>query len=728
MRIVESEIESEVEGQIERVIYRNESGYTVATIRDTSYGLLTVVGNLFCINPGECLRLKGQWRNHPRYGNQFEIVSYEHIFPVTTAGIEKYLSSGLIKGIGPVMSKRIVEKFGVDTLKIIDSSVYRLKEVEGIGETRVEIIRKAWNEQKEIREVMIFLQGHGVSPSYATKIYNTYGKNSIKVVKENPYRLIYDISGIGFLTADRIARSVGIPEDSTIRIEAGIFYILSRATENGHVCLPYKSLITDCKDLLSIDIDDDIIVKVLETITLNNKLVVENHTDQVMVYLAGLHRCETGIVNRLKDIISSSKNIERSDKDRIIEQVQKELRITLTRKQLQAVRESVDKKVLIITGGPGTGKTTIINVIASVYETMGMTVFLCAPTGRASKRIAEATGYEAKTIHRMLEYNPQERKFRKNEHNPIEADLIIVDESSMIDTTLMYHLLKAIPDSSTLILVGDVDQLPSVGPGNVLKDIIDSEVVPVVRLDEIFRQSENSLIILNAHRINKGEMPYLSYRERQNRDFYFYEISDPEDVLRRIVQLCKYEIPSSFGYDPVDDIQVLTPMYKGIVGALNLNTELQKQLNDSKDELIRDGRVLKVGDKVMHTKNNYVKDVYNGDIGRITYIDKELQKVIISYDGRTVTYEYSELDEITLAYAISVHKSQGSEYPVVIMPVMTQHYILLQRNLLYTGITRGKDMVVLIGTKKSIAIAVRNNNPQRRYTLLKSRLVEGYFL
>ncbi|MEW6418647.1 MAG: ATP-dependent RecD-like DNA helicase [Nitrospirota bacterium] len=727
----------EIEGQIERITYYNEeNNYTVAQMKILERNdLITVVGNLLSVNPGEVLKITGQWHTHPRYGQQFKILSYESVVPATARGIERYLGSGLIKGIGPVMSKRLVSKFGVDTLNIIETDIQRLREVDGIGDHRIEIIQKAWEGQKEIRDVMIFLQGYGVSPTYAAKIYKQYGKDSVTVVKENPYRLAQDIFGIGFITADKIAEKIGIPKDSRIRAEAGILYVLHQLSEDGHVYYPYEPLIEECKKILQVE--RDIIVDAFGKIASDKKIIVEDLFDKLKaclnqedirknnkaVYLAKFYISEVGIADNLKTLFNFPKKLRPFDKDKAIEWVQKELKINLAEKQIQAVKESLEKKALIITGGPGTGKTTIINAIIKIYRRLGQRVLLAAPTGRATKRMSEATGYEAKTLHRLLEYSPKEGRFKRDNDNPLEADLIVIDETSMVDTILMHHFLKAVPNEATLILVGDVDQLPSVGPGNVLKDIIDSGSVPTVRLDEIFRQSKESLIIVNAHRVNNGKMPVFGHSREHPQDFYFFELEEPEKVLEKVIQLCKDKIPSRFGYNAVNDIQVLTPMHKGIIGASNLNTELQRQLNPSKDEFTRGGKVFKVGDKVMQIRNNYDKDVYNGDIGRITSIDRELQEVTVDYDGRPVSYEYPELDEIVLAYAISVHKSQGSEYPVIVMPVLTQHYVLLQRNLLYTGITRGKKMVVLVGTKKAIAIAIRNNKPLKRYTLLKERLL-----
>ncbi len=722
---------SEIEGQIERITYRNEeNSYTIAKMKvGGRHDLVTVVGNLLSVSPGEVLKLKGEWHNHPKFGEQFKITSYESVVPATVKGVQRYLGSGLIKGIGPVMARRLVERFGLDTLAVIETDIKRLHEVDGIGEKRVEMIGKAWNDQKEIRDVMLFLQGHEVSPGYGAKIYKQYGKESIKVVQENPYRLATDIFGIGFITADRIAEKLGISRESRIRAEAGILYVLQQLSDDGHVYYPYEPLIEECGKILGLE--RDVIVRAFGKIAEEKKIVIEDlNTEEIRennkgVYLSKLHACEVGIANKLKTLMQFPKQLRTFDRDKAIEWVQGEQKIQLAESQQRAVREAIEKKVMVVTGGPGTGKTTIINSIIRIYERLGQRVMLAAPTGRAAKRMQEATGHEAKTIHRLLEFSPKEGRFKRDEENPLGADLLAIDETSMMDTVLMYHFLKAVPREATLILVGDVDQLPSVGAGNVLKDMIDSGSIPTVRLAEIFRQAKESMIIVNAHRVNSGEMPLVARDGCLHQDFFFFEVEEPEKAVEKIIELCGEKIPRRFHYRSVEDIQVLTPMHRGAAGASNLNTELQKCLNPSTDEFTRGGKTLKVGDKVMQIRNNYDKEVFNGDTGRITRIDLEEQEVVVDYDGRSVAYDYPDLDEIVLAYAVSVHKSQGSEYPVVVIPILTQHYMLLQRNLLYTAITRGKKIVVLVGTKKAIAIAVKNNKPQRRYTLLKDRLMKS---
>jgi len=731
----------EIRGQIERITYYNEeNGYTIAKVKvQGRMDLVTIVGNIVSLIPGELLKLNGFWDNHPRYGEQFKVVSYESLMPATVRGVEKYLGSGMIKGIGPVTAKRLVSKFGVDTLSIIDNDIERLSEVSGIGEKRIDMIRNAWEEQKDIRDVMVFLQGNGVSPAYAIKIYKHYGKDSVKTVSENPYRLAMDIFGIGFITADKIAEKLGIPKDSQTRIEAGILYVLNQLSDDGHVYYPYNLLLKECGRIL--EVEEELIPPALESVCAQKKIVIEqcetcsgNCTTQSnrpsssqredwAVYLARFYVAEVGIARQLISIATAPKQLRLINIEQAIDWVQTSLNIRLSERQIEAVKDSINSKVMVITGGPGTGKTTIINSVIKIYKKMGQKILLAAPTGRAAKRMTEATGHEARTLHRLLEYAPGSGSFKRNETNPLDADLIIIDETSMVDSILMYHFLKAVSLKATLIFVGDVDQLPSVGAGCVLKDIINSKRIPTVVLDQIFRQSRESMIVVNAHRINKGELPFFKSDETRLKDFYFFFIEDPEKVLEKIVQLCRDIIPARFHFHPLDDIQVLTPMHKGTVGVASLNAVLQRELNKRKEEVVRGGKVFKVGDKVIQLRNNYDKDIYNGDIGRVVNIDGETQEMIVDYDGRRVRYEFSELDEVVLAYAISVHKSQGSEYPAVIIPVLTQHYMLLQRNLIYTGITRGKKLVVMIGTKKALAIAINNNKPQKRYTMLRERLM-----
>ncbi|MBW1868093.1 MAG: ATP-dependent RecD-like DNA helicase [Deltaproteobacteria bacterium] len=719
---------TDLEGQIERITYTNEeNGFTIAKLK--VYGrpdLVTVVGNLMAPTPGEILKLKGEWTNHPKYGQQFKIIHYKTTVPASVYGIQKYLGSGLIKGIGPVMAKRIVKTFGEQTLDIIEDEIDKLEQVTGIGRKRIKMIRKAWDDQKEIRDVMLFLQGHGVSSGYATKIFKQYGDRSIQVVKENPYRLATDIFGIGFVTADHIAERLGFDKNSQLRSEAGILYVLHQLADEGNVYFPFEPLIDKCKEIL--EVEGEIIVKAVDTIANDRKIVVEKINERTgelketnRVYLTKFHVTETGIASRIKALLKTPKSIRNFDSSKAASWVQEQLSIDLAENQVQALRSASENKIMVITGGPGTGKTTIINALLKIFSGLKVRIMLAAPTGRAAKRMSEATGYEAKTIHRLLEYSIRKGGFQKDDEHPLDCDLIIVDEASMIDTILMYHLLKAIPLKATFILVGDVNQLPSVGAGNVLRDIIASGIIPVVRLNEIFRQAKESQIIVNAHKINNGLLPYPTPSGPKD-DFYFIEQEDPENVLRIILELVSDRVPRRFGFDPVNDIQVLSPMHKGTVGAGNLNLELQRQLNPNEDGVTRGNRAFRTGDKVMQIKNNYDKEVFNGDIGRITRIDPELREVDISFDGGNVPYDFTDLDEIVLAYAVSVHKSQGSEYPVIIIPLLTQHYMLLQRNLIYTAITRGKKLVIVVGTRKALAIGVKNDKTRKRYTFLEQRL------
>ena len=719
---------TQLQGQIERITYVNEeNGFTIAKVRiQGRRQLATVVGNMVSPTPGEILNMRGEWVKHPRYGEQFKVSHFESQAPSSIYGIQKYLGSGLIRGIGPVMAERIVEKFGEDTLDMIENNPEKLFQVAGVGKKRIELIKVAWEEQRDIREVMLFLQSHGVSSGYATKIFKQYGGQSIAVVQENPYRLALDIFGIGFIIADSIAEKLGFSKDSELRAEAGTLYVLNSLTEEGHIYYPYESLVEKCQSTL--DVNRDVIVKALATVSMEKRIVIEDSSEEIdefkpnqkEVYPATLHHCEVGIAQNLKLLTSTAKAVRKIDTPKAIGWVQTQLAITLAGRQIQAVSSALEDKVMVITGGPGTGKTTIINAILKIFGKLPVQVMMAAPTGRAAKKMHEATGHQAKTIHRMLEYSIQKGGFQRNESNPLKCDLLIVDEASMIDSVLMHHLLKAVPPRATLVLVGDINQLPSVGPGNVLRDIIASGSVPVVELIEIFRQAQESSIVVNAHRINRGLLP--KHGKRLLEDFYLLEQEDPEEVLRIIMELIQERIPKRFGFDPLNDIQVLTPMHRGTVGAENLNIELQSALNPGSDEITRGGRTFRINDKVMQIKNNYEKGVFNGDIGRITKINPESQQVFISFDNRNVVCEYSELDEIVLAYAISVHKSQGSEYPAVIIPILMQHYLLLQRNLIYTAITRARKLVVMVGTQKALSTGVKNDKTRRRYTSLRRRL------
>ena len=720
---------AQLKGHIERVTFSSDkSGFSVCKLKVRGErDLVTIVGNMVNPVPGEFVELEGKWITHPKFGNQLQIEQYKTLVPATQLGIQKYLGSGLIKGIGPVMAKRIVKRFGTQSLEIIEKNIPMLSQVEGIGKKRIEMIQTAWEEQKEVRTVMLFLQSHGVSTAYAAKIFKTYGQDSIHIVKENPYRLSRDIFGIGFITADNIAQKLGMEKHAPQRIEAGLEYVLHKLSDDGHVCYPYNELCQKIQQML--EVEKPLVLKAVADSFSADRIVIEDSNEtiqgfeenQKLVFLKKFYVCETGIVYNLQRLKKSSKSVRKIDSNKAIEWVKGKIKIRLAEKQAEAVKKSLEEKVLIITGGPGTGKTTIINAIIKILKKAGAKILLAAPTGRAAKRMSEATWERARTIHRMLDYSMKKAGFKKNNKNQLKCDVLIIDEASMIDTVLMHHLLKAVPRKATLILVGDVNQLPSVGPGNVLNDLIISEAFGIVTLDTIFRQAKKSLIVVNAHRINKGMFPVVA-NDNKKSNFYFVQKEEPEDVLNTIIDLVQNRIPNKFGCDPVDDIQVLTPMHRGVVGASNLNHELQKILNSNKVMIQRGNREFKVSDKVMQIKNNYDKHTYNGDIGRIMSINFIDQKVMINFDGRDVEYDFFSLDEIVHAYAVSVHKSQGSEYPVVIIPVVIQHYILLQRNLLYTAVTRGKKLVVLVGTKKALAMAINTVKSSKRHTRLWHRL------
>lgn len=704
-----------------------ENGYTVAKIKiRCRRELVTVVGNTTSPLPGQILKMKGEWANHPKFGEQFKSVFCECSVPATSAGIQKYLGSGLIKGIGPVMAKRIVSRFRDDTLDVIENQTDKLTEVEGIGEKRIEMIKNAWQEQKEIHQVMLFLQSHGVSATYATKIFKTYGNDSIQVVQENPYRLATDIFGIGFVTADKIAQKLGFSIESEFRIQAGILYVLHQLSDEGHVYYPRQELISKCVEVL--EVSSSLVDNALAHLNADHKVVIENlaasEEGQIReaIYLAKYHFSETSIAKKIKRLLQAPKSICQVDTAKALDWVQKTYSISLAEKQAQAVRKALQDKLLVITGGPGTSKSFLLNAILRIVSKMQAKVLLAAPTGRAAKRMNEVTGFEAKTIHRLLEFDFQKKGFKKDEEYPLNCDLLIIDEMSMVDTILMHHLLKAVRLDTTLIMVGDVHQLSSVGAGNVLKDIINSGAVPVVELNEIFRQARESSIIVNAHLINQGQFPRLKPRQDKLDDFFFMQEEDPEKVLEKIKFIVTERIPKRFKLDPVTDVQIISPMNKGVVGVSNLNTRLQEYLNPGGQELVRGGKTFREGDKVMQIKNNYDKEVFNGDIGKIIKLDLEMQEMKVRFEDRVVACEYADLDELVLAYAVSIHKSQGSDYPAVVIPLLTQHYIMLQRNLIYTGITRGKKLMVAIGTKKALAIAVNNAKTQQRYTFLAGRL------
>ena len=724
---------------VERITYQNpENGYTVLKCAaKNEKDLVTVVGNLLDVSVGSVLLIDGNWKIDSKYGRQFTAQSWEETLPATVFGIEKYLGSGLIKGVGPKFAGRIVRKFGTETIDVIENDIERLREVEGIGQKRIQKIHESWERQKEIKNVMLFLQGHGVSTSFAAKIYRQYGNDSIVKMKENPYCLADDIWGIGFKTADSIAQKLGFEKNAQVRVRSGILYTLSNLADEGHVFAKKDQLVKTAQDLL--EAEEQTVLAVIEQMVEAQDLIAQNVVPQEVsggfqaLYLPAFYYAETGTAAKLKRLMeapasdrlwqqltAARKKTGNNELSIDVEKIQQKVQMQYDEVQESAIRKAAISKIMVMTGGPGTGKTTTAQGIIAAYRAFGLKILLAAPTGRAAKRMSEATGMEAKTIHRLLEYKPPEG-YQKNEDNPLEGDVLIVDECSMIDIILMNSLLKAIPLGMRLILVGDIDQLPSVGAGNVLRDIIDSDVIPVVRLTRIFRQAQTSRIIMNAHRINEGKMPDIS--NGSNTDFFFMEQEDPEQAVALITQLVTHKL-SRYYQTPPTQIQVLTPMQRGVVGAANLNLALQEALNPDGEALRRSGLAFRMDDKVMQLRNNYDKEVFNGDIGMVSAVDVQERTLLVNFEGREIEYDVSELDELVHAYATTIHKAQGSEYPIVVMPVMMTHFVMLQRNLLYTGITRAKKILVLIGTKKALAYAVRNVTVTKRNTLLKERLQE----
>lgn len=712
----------EITGSVERIVFHNEeNGYTVFRLMpEKGKDAVSVVGHMMHPRAGVQVRVTGRWVNNPRFGRQVRMDACEEVMPATTEGIRLYLSSGLIKGVRESMATRIVRKFGEDTIRVLDEEPDRLLEISGVGRKSLERIKETWAAHRGMRDLMLFLQPHGITASYAVRIYRHYGQRALEIVRENPYRLAMDIHGIGFMTADAAAAKLGFDEEHPLRAQAGVLYTLRRLTDDGHVYVPRDTLITLTSDQLHIPLA--LVEDSLDELEREERIVIEEMDGEAGVFLTRFHHCESKTAFYLQRLLHSPKSVRLPDPDALVEEVVSGLDITLAPEQLEAVRTAARSKVMVLTGGPGTGKTTIINAIIKVFAEVRAKILLAAPTGRAAKRMAETSGREARTIHRLLEYSPKEDGFARNEDNPLACSLLVVDEASMMDTLLLYHLLKAAPLGATIVFVGDVHQLPSVGPGNVLKDIINSGAVPVVELTEIFRQSAESQIICNAHLINRGEVPVLESSKDRLSDFYFIRQNDPERVADLVVDLVKNHIPRRFHLDPVNDIQVLTPMHKGAVGSANLNQRLQEALNPQQQYVQRGERRFALHDKVMQIRNNYDKDVFNGDIGRIVLLDTKERTLTVCFDGRNVPYDFDDLDEIVPAYAISIHKSQGSEYPAVVIPLMVQHYMLLQRNLIYTGVTRGKKLVILVGESKAFHMAVKNNRMHKRHTRLARRL------
>jgi exodeoxyribonuclease V alpha subunit len=705
-------------GLVERVTFHNtENGFCVLRAKARGHrDLVTVVGHAATISAGEWITASGEWINDRTHGQQFKARFLKTSTPTSIDGIEKYLGSGMIRGIGPIYAKKLVRAFGEKVFDTIEAEPERLREVTGIGPVRAKRITDAWAEQKVVREIMVFLHEHGVGTARAVRIYKTYGADAVQVMTENPYRLARDIRGIGFKTADAIAMKLGIEKSAVIRVRAGISFALTEAMDEGHCGLPTEDLIPLAEALLEVPRE---LIRTALDLELSEGTVIADHVGETpCVFLAGLYQAEHAIADRLVRFLNGRLPWPRIDPDKALPWVEQRIGLKLAESQKTAIRLALVSKVLVITGGPGVGKTTIVNSILQVLSAKGAKLLLCAPTGRAAKRMTEATGFEAKTVHRLLEVDPRGGGFKRDGNYQLDCDLLVVDEASMVDVMLMQALMKAVPDDAALLIVGDIDQLPSVGPGQVLADVIASGAVPVVRLTEVFRQAAQSRIITSAHKINRGSIPDLSKPEGDS-DFYFVQVDDPETALPRIVDLVKTRIPQRFGLNPIRDIQVLCPMNRGGVGVHSLNIELQAALNPAGDRKIeRFGWTFAPGDKVMQIENDYDRDVYNGDIGYIDNVDPDAGELNASFDGRSVTYGFGELDMLVPAYAATIHKSQGSEYPAVVIPIMTQHYAMLQRNLLYTGITRGKRLVVLVGQKKAVAIAVRNASGRRRWSKL----------
>lgn len=762
-------------GILERIVFENpDTGYTIGRFSARGFPeLVTIVGNLTAVNPGESLLLKGEWINNPKYGRQFQIDKYETILPANVVGLRKYLGSGLIKGIGPKIATRIVNRFGMDTMDVIEQAPEKLARVPGIGRKRVKFIQQAWEAQREIKNVILFLQSHDVSTAQAAKIYKTYQNEAIPIVTENPYRLADDIYGIGFVTADTIAQKLGVDKDAPHRVQAGIKYVLSQKADDGHVFQHHTELMEACQTML--EQEPEAIAQGIRALIEKDEIMAPNfadlsHTDaQVSVgemqddykfscqsavisfhsessdapqkplstdnrqlitdnysaiYLAPFYYAELGVANQLLKLLSSGKpDVSPLNINASLTHLEDEMCLRFAPQQREAIHTALTARVMILTGGPGTGKTTTTVGMIRLFEAEGRHIALTAPTGRAAKRLSETTGRETKTIHRLLEFSPQKNGFKRNRQNPLEADVVIVDEMSMVELVLMNRLMQAIRPNATVIFIGDTDQLPSVGAGNVLKALIDSQKIPVIKLTEIFRQAKKSMIVTNAHRINTGEFPKLT--GPADRNFFFIEEADPEAAAKLISSLIAERLPRYYGYHAIDDIQLLCPMRRGTLGSENLNKHLQDVLNSNSEQAVRGWQAFRVGDKVMQVRNNYDYEVFNGDIGRIIGIDSVDKRVWVQFPDKQVAYDMADLNELVLAYATTIHKAQGSEYPAVVIPLHTQHYLMLQRNLLYTGITRAKEQVVIVGTKQALGLCIRNNQVMERNTYLAERIQRG---
>jgi len=717
-----------LKGHLEKITYYNrENHYTIAKFKISDIqNPVTVLGYMPDPNLGEALKITGTWETHARYGEQLKIDSFEVILPATVEGIKKYLKSGFIKGIGQKTALRLINHFEDKTLEIIENSPERLLDVKGIGIAAADKITAAWREHHSIRRLIHFLDENGIKTSYGAKMFKLYGQDALDVISSDPFRLVSDFPKAGFFMADTIMQNSGMPIDEAKRAMGCVMHFLQQFADEGNTFAYKNQLILCCENQFKIP--PELTLDSIKNLVESSEIVVEimnSDTDTEAVFLKQFHQAEVGIADKINALLSIPISFTGLDSGRITQEILKKLAIKLSSEQLAALEGILSHRVAVITGGPGTGKTTLIKSISALFDALGKNLFLAAPTGRAARRISEVTGRKAETIHKLLGYNPANSLFEKDRDHPVDADALIIDEASMIDTFLMFHLLQAIHMQSMLILVGDTFQLPSVGPGNILSDIIKSRKIETFELKKIYRHAKESPIIVNAHKIRKGKSPDLEKSSNFNdlSEFYFIEQNNPQTVVTTIVELCARNIPERFDFDPLDEIQVLTPMHKGLAGTLNLNTMLQKRLNPNKMMIEKMGNTFKLGDKIMHLKNNYQKDVFNGDIGTIYDIDKKAEVLSVNYYGRIVDYDFSEMDEISLAYAISVHKSQGSEYPAVIIPLMMQHFILLQRNLLYTAITRGRKLVVIIGSKKALLTALKNDKPQRRLSMLADRLM-----
>lgn len=711
-------------GSIERITFHNpENGFAILKVKARGQkDLVTVLGNSVTVTAGEFIDCSGKWVNNREYGLQFQADNIRTILPSTLEGIEKYLGSGLIKGIGPHFAKVLIKAFGEKVFQIIEENPEKLNNLPGIGQVRRERIIQSWKEQKVVRDIMVFLQSHGVGTARAVRIYKTYGNKAIDTVRENPYRLALDIRGIGFKTADILAQRLGIDKNSVMRAEAGVKHVLQELCDFGHTAIPKNTLIEESMKVL--EIEQEMILEAILRGQADNHFVIESIEDAPFVFLTNLYRAEVGVVQEIKRILKPAslfaKAFNFNDLSAIIKN---DLGFNPSLTQQQALSTALQHKITIITGGPGVGKTTLVRAIIHMLKGKTQNIKLCAPTGRAAKRLSESTGLEAKTIHRLLEFDPKKYGFRRNENLQLDADVLVVDEMSMVDLPMMHALLKAVPKQATLILVGDVDQLPSVGPGSVLSSLIESQIIPTVCLTEIFRQAKSSEIILNAHKINKGHLPKLHYVQGEISDFYFIEAETREQIQEKLLQVVSERIPKRFNFDPIREIQVLVPMNKGGLGARTLNGELQKRLNpNAGTQITRFGWTFAVNDKVIQTVNNYDKEIFNGDIGFIKKIDLEESKLLIDFDGNSIVYEVDELDELALAYATTIHKAQGSEYPAVVIPIAMEQFTLLEKNLLYTGVTRGKSLVVIIGQPKALGMAVRTIRSTKRISHLTYRL------